>query len=108
MCRGLKLAPEMDWAFNVYWMYALTVGPDYPLSRDELARTLKLRGIDTRTFFCPMSQQPCLVERPGYRAVPCPVADELWQTGLYLPSSPNLTSDEISMICGEIARAAKG
>lgn len=99
---GLKLAPEKEWAFNVYWMYALTVGEGFPLSRDELAGELKSRGIDTRTFFCPMNQQPCLIGRKDYRAVPCPVADELWQTGLYLPSSPNLTSDQIGMICNEI------
>src|SRR5580692_6736698 len=57
---GLQLPAEKDWAFNVYWMYALTVGPDYPLSRDELAAHLRAGGIDTRTFFCPMNQQPCL------------------------------------------------
>ncbi len=37
-----------------------------------------------------MNQQPCLQERPGYRVVACPVADEIWETGLYLPSSINL------------------
>jgi perosamine synthetase len=95
---GLQLPAEKDWAFNVYWMYAL--------SRNQLAAHLKARGIDTRTFFCPMNQQPCLQERPGYRAVACPVADEIWETGLYLPSSTTLTDAEIAMVSGEIAHAA--
>ncbi|HZR76048.1 DegT/DnrJ/EryC1/StrS family aminotransferase [Bradyrhizobium sp.] len=103
---GLQLPAEKDWAFNVYWMYALIVGRDYPLSRNQLAAHLKARGVDTRTFFCPMNQQPCLKERPGYRAVACPVADEIWETGLYLPSSTTLTDDQISTVCDEIARAA--
>ena len=103
---GLQLPAEKDWAFNVYWMYALTVGRDYPLTRNQLAAHLKARGIDTRTFFCPMNQQPCLQERPGYRAVACPVADEIWETGLYLPSSTTLTDAEIAMVCDEIAHAA--
>ena len=103
---GLQLPAEKDWAFNVYWMYALTVGRDYPLSRTQLAAHLKARGIDTRTFFCPMNQQPCLKERPGYREVACPVADEIWETGLYLPSSTTLTDDQIATVCDEIARAA--
>jgi perosamine synthetase len=47
-----------------------------------------------------------LQERPGYRAVACPVADEIWETGLYLPSSTTLTDAEIAMVCGEIAHAA--
>ena len=82
--------------------------------RDELVQAedhvliehLKARGIDTRTFFWPMNQQPCLQERPGYRAVACPVADEIWETGLYLPSSTTLTDAEIATVCGEIAHAA--
>ena len=102
---GLKLPAEKDWAFNVYWMYALTVSRDYPLSRNQLMTHLKALGIDTRTFFCPMNQQPCLQERPGYRAVACPVADEIWETGLYLPSSTTLTEDQIATVCDEIARA---
>jgi perosamine synthetase len=105
---GLQLPAEMQWAFNVYWMYALTVGPPYPISRDELAASLRREGIDTRTFFCPMNRQPCLQSRPGYRDVPCPVADELWRTGLYLPSTTNLAEDQIVRICGEIRRAANG
>jgi perosamine synthetase len=103
---GLQLPTEKDWAFNVYWMYALTVGPDYPLTRNQLAAHLKSRGIDTRTFFCPMNQQPCLQERPGYRSVACPVADEIWETGMYLPSSTTLTDAEIATVCDEIARVA--
>jgi len=103
---GLQLPAEKDWAFNVYWMYALTVSREYPLSRNQLAAHLKGRGIDTRTFFCPMNQQPCLQERPGYRAVACPVADEIWETGLYLPSSTTLTDADIARVCDEIAHAA--
>ena len=101
---GLQLPAEKEWAFNVYWMYALTVGPEYPLSRDELAAHLRAVGIDSRTFFCPMNQQPCLQSRPGFRRVPCPVADELWESGLYLPSTTNLSEDQILRICAEIKR----
>ncbi len=101
---GLQLPAEKEWAFNVYWMYALTVGPEYPLSRDELAAHLRAAGIDSRTFFCPMNQQPCLQSRPGFRRVPCPVADELWESGLYLPSTTNLSEDQILRICAEIKR----
>jgi perosamine synthetase len=103
---GLHLPVEREWAFNVYWMYALTVGAEYPISRDELAVHLRAAGIDTRTFFCPMNQQPCLQNRPGFRPVPCPVADELWRTGLYLPSTTNLSDDQIAYICAEIRRGA--
>ncbi len=105
---GLQLPPEADWARNVYWMYALVVTPAFPISRDQLMTALHNDGIDTRTFFCPMNQQPFLRQQPGFRDIPCPVADRLWATGLYLPSSPLLTETQIASIAASIRRAASG
>ncbi len=100
---GLKLPVEKDWARNVYWMYALTIEPGFGISRDELMAKLAEKGIETRTFFCPMNQQPCLEKIPGFRKIDCPVADRLWQTGLYLPSAPSLDEKTIKHICETIA-----
>jgi perosamine synthetase len=99
---GLQLPAELNWARNVYWMYALTVKPDFGRTRDQLAAGLAEAGIETRTFFCPMNQQPCLQEIPGFRATPLPVADELWVTGLYLPSTHTLSESTICMIADVI------
>jgi perosamine synthetase len=105
---GLQLPVEMDWARNVYWMYAIVVKPDLGLTRDQLARNLAEAGIETRTFFCPMNQQPCLQKIPGFQAGPLPVSDELWTTGLYLPSSHTLTGEQIHYISDVIHRMQKG
>jgi len=102
---GLQLPSELDWACNVYWMYAITVRPEFGRTRDQLAAKLAEAGIETRTFFCPMNQQPCLQEIPGFRADPLPVADELWMTGLYLPSTHTLAEETIRMIAGVIHSA---
>jgi perosamine synthetase len=98
----LRLPIEHDWARNVYWMYAVVIEDGFGSSRDEVARGLRAAGIDTRTFFCPMDLQPCLLDVPGFRSDPCPVADSLWETGLYLPSSINLTRDDVSAIASAI------
>ena len=102
---GLQLPVELDWARNVYWMYALTVKPDFGLTRDQLVAKLAEAGIETRTFFCPMNQQPCLQEIPGFRAVPLPIADALWETGLYLPSTHTLSESTICQIVDVIQAA---
>jgi len=102
---GLQLPVELDWALNVYWMYAVVVQPKFGLSRDQLVEALWAEGIETRTFFCPMNQQPCLQSLPGFREISCPVADLLWETGLYLPSSWNLTEETIKQIADSIRRA---
>lgn len=103
---GLQLPHEAAWARNVYWMYAVVVNPKFGVSRDELAARLRSAGVDSRTFFCPMNLQPCLLGLSGFRAEPCPVAEELWRCGLYLPSSPTLTRETIRSIAGEIRKAA--
>lgn len=95
---GLQLPVELDWARNVYWMYAIVVKPEFGMTRDELVNELKEAGINTRTFFCPMNQQPCLLERPDFRPVPCPVADRIWTSGLYLPSTYTLDETTIRSI----------
>ena len=103
---GLQLPVEKDWARNIYWMYGVVVGPRFGLGRDALAAELRTRGIDTRTFFCPMNQQPVLRQLPGFCADPCPVADALWERGLYLPSSTTLRNADIDLICATIASLA--
>ena len=104
---GLQLPVERDWAFSVYWMYAMVVKPEFGLNRDTLAEILLADGIQTRTFFCPMNQQPALKSLPGFREVPCPVADALCETGMYLPSSWNLSEKKIKQIAESIRRAHK-
>jgi perosamine synthetase len=102
---GLQLPVEKEWARNVYWMYGVVVKPQFGISRDALASHLASEGIDTRTFFCPMNRQPFLKNQPGYRHVDCPVADSLWEQGLYLPSSYSLTETMISGISDKIRQA---
>jgi perosamine synthetase len=105
---GIQTPVERDWARNVYWMYSIVVGDDFGVSRDELMATLQSRGIETRTFFCPLNMQPCLQRQRGFREVPSPVAAELWRTGLYLPSSISLSDEIIATIVEEIDAAARG
>jgi perosamine synthetase len=105
-CEGLQLPSEAAWARNVYWMYAIVVKEEFGIRRDDLMAWLLERGIDTRTFFCPMNQQPCLRTRSGFRDVPCPVADELWENGLYLPSTCTLREETIRIIAEHVKSAS--
>ena len=103
---GVQAPAEKDWARNVYWMYAITVGEDFPLSRDELMGALREADIESRTFFCPMNMQPFLREQEGFRDISCPVAEELWETGLYLPCAITLSDEEIAHVVDQIRALA--
>lgn len=102
----LQLPIEKEWARHVYWMYSVVVDADAPLTRDDLSRKLRDVGIDTRTFFCPINQQPFLKDTGRLIDAPCPVADRLWNDGLYLPSSITLDEATIHRIAGAICAMA--
>ena len=55
---GVTLPLEMPWAKNVYWVYPLLIEDEFGLSRDQVMQKLTERGIETRTFFVPMNQEP--------------------------------------------------
>jgi perosamine synthetase len=103
----LQLPPELDWARNVYWMYAVVLREGAPVSRQAVIERLRADGVDTRTFFCPMSQQPCITSLPGYRQVRTPVADRLWRDGFYLPSSTQLTRADLERVSSAVRRAGQ-
>jgi perosamine synthetase len=101
---GLQLPASSKIGRHVYWMYGMVVQPQFGASRDELQSQLRVAGVDTRTFFCPMNLQPCLQKQAGFGRTECPVAEALWQGGFYLPSSPSLTADTIRGIVNAILR----
>lgn len=97
--KGITLPPEEKWAKNVYWMYSILVEDDFGISRDMLMEKLKEKGIDTRTFFIPIHQQPVY---PEYNGEKYPVADELSRKGINLPSGPTLKKEDIKYIVESI------
>lgn len=100
---GLRLPAEANWARHVYWMFGVVVEPEFGMTREALTQKLQERGIETRTFFCPMNAQPCFQSMPGFRPVPTPVADMLWRNGFYLPSSHTLAPEQIDVIAQTLA-----
>jgi perosamine synthetase len=98
---GFTLPPSTDWAENVYWMYSVIVGDEFGMSRDELRSKLRQAGIDTRPFFYPVHTLP--MYNTGQSL---PVAENLGQRGINLPSGASLTSDQIDYICDTIVQFA--
>jgi perosamine synthetase len=98
---GITLAPEAPWARNVYWMYSILVGPEFPLSRDALMAALRQRGVDTRPFFRAIHTMPC-----HKRQETLPVAEDLAARGINLPSSVKLTAEQIAYIAQQIRALA--
>ncbi len=96
--EGLGMPPEQEG--GVSWMFGVVVEGEFGCGRDELRRRLAARGVETRTFFVPLHLQPVHYHR--FRGQRYPVAEALGRTGLYLPSGPGLTPEDIAYVADAI------
>jgi perosamine synthetase len=99
---GITLPQQKEWAKNVYWMYGIVAGEELGINRDSLMQKLKEKGVDTRTFFIPMHVQPAFLNMGLFEGESYPVATELSEKGLYLPSGSGLKPEEIDVVCASI------
>jgi len=94
---GITLPPQAEWAKNVFWMYSILVEKKYGLSRNQLMSKLKMAGIDSRPFFCPIHTLP-----PYKSGIRLPVAERLSRKGISLPSGAILKKTDMRRICDVI------
>jgi len=105
---GIKFQPEREGCKNIFWMNSMIIQPEVlGISRDEFMSRLSDFGIQSRKFFIPMHQQPCLEKFYNRNSISFPVSDHLSETGLYLPSSSGLLDKEIEHICNIIKKILK-
>lgn len=91
-----------------YAYFPILVGPDYPLSRDELYLELKVQNIFARRYFYPL-----ISEFPMYRgmrsAEPAnlPVASSAAQRVICLPIYPALTNEDLQRIVAIVSASSR-
>src|SRR5690348_194794 len=103
----LQLPVEKLHARNVFWMYHIVLKGFSRDERDAVIRDLSERGIETRPAFIPYNQQEIFVQKNMTHPDACPVANRIADSGLYLPSSPNLTENEVQYVCRELKDALR-
>ena len=88
---------------NVYWVVGILNNSS--LSTNRIVQKLSERGIQTRPFFTPMSKQPVLKklfnDKKNYNLFN---SEKIYKKGFYLPSSINLTKNEIRYICENLKK----
>lgn len=94
---SVTLPIEKADAKSVFWQYGILLLNQS--IRDRVASFLKKHGVETRPFFIPLHQQPGLIKRGFFRGERYPVAEELSQRGLCLPSGLTITESQISFVC---------
>jgi perosamine synthetase len=81
---------------NHYWVFGFVLRGDSKWNAKSLAPRLRERGIETRRFFPPLALQPTL--QGIVSAAPTPIANHLWEKGIYLPFGSGISSDEVAYV----------
>lgn len=107
---GLTLPSEASWARHAYWLFSMLVDErEFGCNRDALMGRLHAAQVESRRFFYPLHTLPVYQRDERY-----PVAEDLGDRGLNLPSSVRMRNEDIDRICEAIrtigyeARAAGG
>lgn len=99
----LRFPETAEWAYNVFWMFGFEILPEFRMTRDELRKFMADRGIETRTFFIPMHLQPIYYNHQETNEFP--ISERLCDRGMYIPSSGNLTNEEMDYVISVIKDA---
>ncbi len=99
---GITIQPRCNYGERVCWMYDIRIDEkQFGMSRDDLMLNLQNNGIETRTFFHPLSCQLANVKKFNGCTFYAN-SQKLWKEGMYLPSSSHLKSEDIIRVCDTI------
>lgn len=102
---GVRFMPEPRGHRSTRWLSCMTVDPiEAGLGKDDVIAVCQASNIETRPLWKPMHMQP-VFQRMNAEFRGSGVCEELFATGLCLPSGSTLTVDETDRVIGAIASA---
>ncbi|MBS0417184.1 MAG: DegT/DnrJ/EryC1/StrS family aminotransferase [Proteobacteria bacterium] len=105
---GLQLPlAQTEYADNIYWVYGLVLADDVDFDAAEAMKKLASLGVGCRPFFCPMNQQPVLLERGLFAGESYPVAERMYRNGFYIPSGLALTEAQMTRVAEAVGSILK-
>lgn len=97
---GIKMIPLPDETIGNGSYFPILVTDEYPISRDDLYLNLKASGVNARRYFYPLiSNMPMYKSLNSSRAKNLAVSTNYSQSVICLPIYPDLSNEQISMIC---------
>jgi pyridoxal phosphate-dependent aminotransferase EpsN len=102
---GLTLMPQASWGRHTNWLSVFLVDEQaFGATRDDIVSALAKENIEARPVWKPMHLQPLYA---GCEHVGGSVAEELFRTGICLPSSSHLSAADQARVIDVVRRSAK-
>jgi len=101
--EGVTLQPEASWGTHTRWLTVMSLDPQVlPVPPHRVVAALAEDDIEARPVWRPMHTQPLFAEAPCVGGV---VAESLYATGICLPSSSSLSTDDQARVIRAFRRA---
>jgi perosamine synthetase len=101
--EGLRFMPIRPSARSVYWMYAIELDSGRGVTASAMREHLASCGIGSRPFFYGLHSQPAFHSLGLFEGDSCPVADNAYKYGLYLPSGMTLTLSQVDEVVDAVS-----
>jgi pyridoxal phosphate-dependent aminotransferase EpsN len=93
---GIEMMPEPEWSRGTHWLSCLTVDEAVMgVDKDRLIKACAGNSIETRPLWKPMHMQPVF---KGTKFLGSGVCEELFATGMCLPSGSSMTNAQQNKI----------
>lgn len=100
----LEFMPEPEWSYSNHWLTAITVNKKSRIQSTELISHLSNEMIEARPVWKPMHLQPVFSGSRYFTADDTSISDDLFLNGVCLPSSSNMTEDDLEMVVQSIRK----
>ncbi|PMB53277.1 pyridoxal phosphate-dependent aminotransferase [Fischerella thermalis CCMEE 5201] len=97
---GIEFMPEANYGQATRWLTCLTINPQaFGADREQVRLALAAQQIESRPVWKPLHLQPVFAECESIGGA---VAEDLFTNGLCLPSSSNLTDEDLQQVINGI------
>ena len=100
----IEFNAEPDHVRNCFWASTLVIGTPHRMTKARAIEKLAEMGLPGQPFFYPLSSLPAYPDHQGMGRQHNPVAYDVSDRGLSLPSAFNLTEQDIDRVCDGIRR----
>ena len=89
---------KTDYSNNIYWVFGILIKEECNKTAEDIMMALKEYTIGTRPFFCPMHKQPVFKNMGMFVEEQHPIAENLYEKGLYIPSGMAITEEQMAKV----------
>jgi len=94
------IVPKAPKGCKVSWFVSVVRLKDpYGSKRNAILNAMQAEGIQVSNYFPPVTLQPFMVEKFGYKDGDFPITDGVCKSTIALPFYNNLSKDEVALVC---------